>query len=440
MNSPGNIFDSALVPGGVAFVLVLVLVGMGVPVVLVLFLIGAGGYILYAGWDMFLGYTQFLTLDVFSNHSLIVIPLFLLMGALAQASGISRDIFASAKIVTRHSAGSNLYATLLGCAGFGAICGSSLATLSAMGRISLPEMRRQNYAMAPAAACLAAGGTLGILVPPSIILVIFAVQAELNIAELFIAALLPALLALCGYLLASFFVARRLLPDISPDRVREKLSLLGSLSIIAVFGIMIGGLYQGWFTASEAAGIGILLIALIGLLRGDLRRWSAWQEVILQTAALTAAIFLLLWGAALFNGFLALIDLPQQLSGWITDISSSAWLVVAAILVAYVILGTMMDSLSLILITLPVMLPVIQGLDMQLVQDERLLWFGILTLSVVEIGLITPPIGMNLFVVKNMVPEISLPQLWRALAPYLLSDLVRVGLILAFPAICLVLL
>jgi tripartite ATP-independent transporter DctM subunit len=326
------------------------------------------------------------------------------------------------------------------CAGFGAICGSSLATAATMSRVALPELRRHGYSDALATGALAAGGTLGILIPPSVVLVIYAILAEQNIVKLFVAAIVPGVLAALGYM-AAVAVYVRVKPESAGARPRAGRAerwraLVAVWPVALVFAAVIGGIYAGVFTPTEGAAVGAAGTGLIALLSGGLG-WKALGEALGATAVSTGMIFFIVLGAAVFNGFLAFSQLPQQAALWVGTLGLSPWVILGAILLAYLLFGCVMDSLSMILLTVPIFFPMVAALDFGMDPEETALWFGVLVLIVVEVGLITPPVGMNLFVINAMAGTVPLGRTFAGALPFVATDLLRVLILVAFPAITL---
>ncbi|MDV7141835.1 TRAP transporter large permease [Tropicimonas sp. TH_r6] len=391
-----------------------------------------------------------LTYETFSNQGLAIIPLFLLMGQVATRTGMSAALFRAASDWLGHKRGGIAMAAVGACAGFGAICGSSLATASTMGQVALPEMRKRGYSDALSTGVLAAGGTLGILIPPSIILVLYAILAEQNIVKMFTAALLPGLLAAIGYMI-TVAIYVRLRPEAGPVGPRKPWSerwstLIATWPVFAIFGLTIGGIIGDWnwskpgdqalFTPNEAAAFGAVATTLYGFFGGKLNL-SGLLESFLETAKATAMIFFILLGAEVFKGFLALTRAPDQLAGWVLEQGLAPMLVLTAMLLCYLVFGCVMESLSMILLTVPIFLPVIEALDFGMSAEQTAIWFGILALIVVEVGLITPPVGMNLFILNGVAPDIRIGRTYAGVAPFILSDLLRVALLVNFPAITL---
>lgn len=425
-----------------SFPVMLLLIFLRMPIGLAMLIVGVvGNYLITKNWNPTLSLFKNLTYSTFSSYSLSVVPLFLLMGQFASLGGISNQLFNAAASWLGHRKGGVAMAAVGACAGFGAICGSSLATAATMGQIALPELKKHGYSGAMATGTLAAGGTLGILIPPSVILVIYAILTEQNIAKLFLAAMVPGILAAIGYIITIAIVVR-LRPEHAGQpypRVpygQRFLLLLGIWPVLLVFFLVIGGIYLGWFTPTEAAAIGAAGTGLIAFFRGGVTR-SAFARSILQMASATAMIFLIILGAGALNNFLALSQLPQAAVAFVTEQGFNPWAVLVLILVMYLILGCFMDSLSMILLTVPVVYPIVTALDFGLPPAEFGLWFGILILIVVEVGLITPPVGMNLFIINSMARGTPLSETYRGVLPFVVSDVARTTILVIFPAITL---
>ena len=422
------------------FCLMLLLLALRVPIAASMFITGAAGYVTVAGLDPLLSYLKTVAYGRYSIYDLSVVPLFLLMGNFASRGGLSKALFAAAEALIGHYRGGIAMAAIGACAGFGAICGSSLATAATMGQVALPELRRFEYSPGLATATLAAGGTLGILIPPSIVLVIYAILTEQNIAKLFLAAFLPGILAALGYMLAiAIFV--RLYPGSGPvgethswgERIA---ALIDVWPVLAIFIVVIGGIYGGIFTPTEAAAVGTFCAGSLAAFRG--LRWHGFLECLHGTAEATAMIFFILLGADILNVFLALTQMPVELARWVEGSGLAPLLVLFAILAIYVVLGCIMDSLSMILLTIPIFFPVVMGLDYWgLAPTEKAIWFGILALMVVEIGLITPPVGMNVYIINSLARDVPMSVTFRGIIPFLISDAIRVMLLVLFPVLSL---
>ena len=424
-----------------SFAVLLLLIFLGIPIALAMLVIGLfGAWFIYGSIDPLLYQLNQLAYSTFSTHSLSIIPLFLLMGQLATVGGMSKALFRAAEAFIGHRKGGVAMSAIGACAGFGAICGSSLATAATMGQVALPELRRAGYAGGLATAALAAGGTLGILIPPSIVLVIYAILAEQNIASMFAAAIVPGVLAALGYMLVVSIVVRldpSLAGNIERASSQARWQALRDIWPVAViFVVVIGGIYTGVFTPTEGAAVGVLTTGVLAWRRGGITRESA-KRMLQGTATGTAMVFFIVLGAAAFNTFLALSQMPQELAAWIGTLQVSPYVVLVAILVFYLLLGCVMDSLSMILLTIPILFPVVSVLDFGLPPEQAAIWFGILVLIVVEVGLITPPVGMNLFIIQSMAPDVPMQATYRGVLPFVLSDLLRVALLVAVPGLTL---
>ena len=428
---------------GAALLLALpILLLLRVPVAIALLTAGGVGYCLLNGWLPFLHYLKTMPLNKFSSHSLSVIPMFILMGRLAFNSFLGRDLFDAAQALLGRFRGGVGMAAIGGCAAFGSICGSSLATASTMAELALPEMKRFGYSGGVATGILAAGGTLGILIPPSIVLIIYAILTEQNIAKMFLAAVIPGLLAATLYMLAIFIWARRRWPRALPhslSRRRQLATLARAHHALWLFMIVMGGIYSGWFTPTEAASIGVVYTLVLFFCRCGWQ-WRELQRSLLATAKFSAMIFLILLGAEILNSALALAGMPEAIANWAAALEWPPLVVVGLILLLFLGLGCILDSLSMVLLTVPLLFPVVIGLDLAMPADDVAIWFGILVLGVVEVGLITPPFGLNVFVINHLAPQVPLRDTFVGVLPFLAMDLLRILLLLAFPALSLALL
>ena len=431
---------TGIAAGLTGFAVLLALMAIRIPIAVAMLAVGVGGYGLVNGWLPLLAYLKTNTYYQFSTYSLSVIPLFVLMGEFATHAGLSRALYRSAAAFLGHLRGGLAMASIGGCAAFGAICGSSLATAATMGQVALPEMRRYNYSGALATGSLAAGGTLGILIPPSVILVLYALMAEQNIAKMFVAAMVPGILAAVGYMIAvAVFV--RLRPDAGPAAPaaswgERRASLKETWSIIVIFGVVIVGMYRGWFTPTEGAAVGAFGAFVLAVLHGGMRL-SGLIECLQGTAKTTGMIFLIMLGAEMFNAFLSATQAPMLAAQMIVEAGHSPMLILLAILVLYLAMGCVMDSMSMLLLTIPIFYPIIGGLDFGMSREDTLIWFGILAVVVVEVGLITPPVGMNVFVINGMARDVPMWESFKGVMPFLISDFIRIGILIAFPAITL---
>jgi len=431
--------------GFASFPILLLMIFLRAPIGLAMLLCGFGGWYMAMGGNPgpLLNKMKTETYTTFSSYSLSIIPMFLLMGQFATLSGMSSALFRAAEGFLGHRRGGVAMASVGACAGFGAICGSSLATAATMSKVALPEMKRYGYSGGFSTATLAAGGTLGILIPPSVILVIYAIITEQNIAKLFLAAFVPGILAALGYIITiSIYV--RLNPHAAGTRppvpMAQRFAALGACwPVLVIFGVVVGGIYGGYFTPTEGSAIGAAGTGLAALLAGSLN-WQVLKDSLWGTARTTGMIFFIVLGAGFYNGFLALSGVPQFMADWVLGQGLSPWIVLSVILVFYLLFGCLMDSLSMILLTVPIFFPVISAMDFGLSPEHVAIWFGILVLIVVEVGLITPPVGMNLFIINAMDDETPMTQTYRAVMWFVGSDIVRVAILVAFPAITLFLL
>ncbi|KUP90838.1 TRAP transporter large permease [Tritonibacter horizontis] len=424
-----------------SFPVLLMLVFLRAPIALAMIAVGVGGTYLVIGSPMMtLNQLKTLTYGTFSNYSFSIIPLFLLMGQFATLSGMSTSLFKAAESFLGHRRGGVAMSAVGACAGFGAICGSSLATAATMGQVALPELRRYGYPDSLSTGALAAGGTLGILIPPSVILVIYAILAEQNIAKLFVAAFIPGILAAIGYMIAiSIWVrVRANAAGVSPRMPwGQRLVMLGKVwPVIVIFGAVVGGIYGGIFTPTEAAAVGAAGTFLVALFSGEMS-WPRLSESILTTASASGMIFLIILGAGIYNNFLSLTQLPQDASAWVGAQGFSPWFVLTIVLIMYLLFGCVMDSLSMVLLTVPIIFPIMSALDFGMSAGDFGLWFGILVLIVVEVGLITPPVGMNLFIINSIAKTTPISETYRGALPFVVTDIIRVVFLAAFPAITL---
>jgi C4-dicarboxylate transporter DctM subunit len=419
----------------------LVLMAVRVPIALAMLVPGLVGYVAFAGWSPLLSFLQGMAYSRLANYDLTVIPLFLLMGQFATAGGLSKALFGAANALIGHFRGGVAMASVLACAAFGSVCGSSVATAATMAKVALPEMRRLKYSGRFATGTLAAGGTLGIMVPPSVVLVIYSIIAEQNIAKLFAAAIVPAFIAMSGYILAiSVYV--RLFPAHAPaqekaDRAKLRAALKDVWPIALIFLIVFGGIYGGFFTPTEAAAIGAASTFLATSLRGELTLGKV-LDCFYDSAVTTGMIFMIFLGADLLNATLALSQFPVALADFVSHLGWPPLVVIGSMLVFYVILGCVMDELSMIMLTLPIFLPTVAGLDLYgLAPQAKFIWFGILVLMVVQIGLIAPPVGLNVFVINGIAKDIPLSETYKGIMPFLITDFIRTALLLAFPLLTL---
>ncbi|HZR03767.1 MAG TPA: TRAP transporter large permease [Burkholderiales bacterium] len=429
--------------GLLLFAILMALLVIRVPIGVAMFCVGASGYFYLTDFAPLplLSSLKTLAYARLSNYDLVVIPLFLLMGQFATHGGLSRALFRFVSDYLGHLRGGIAIAAIGACAGFGAICGSSLATAATMGHVALPELKRYRYAGSLSTGALAAGGTLGIMIPPSVPLVIYAILTQESIGKLFVAAVVPGVIAMIGYMIVVQIIVRWK-PEAGPagprapwrDRLR---SLAEVLPVLLVFAVVIVGIYGGWANPTEAAAIGAAACGLLALTLGRMRMRELIDSL-LGTAQSTAMIFLVLLGADMLNTALALSQMPAELAAWVKDSGLAPLLVMSMILLIYIFLGCVMDSLAMILLTIPIFYPMVMGLDFwNLTPTEKSIWFGILALMVVEIGLVHPPVGMNVYIINRLAKDVPLIETFKGVVPFLLSDLLRIVLLLLFPGIAL---
>jgi len=426
--------DNPLLLGGTGFAITIALIILEVPVAVAMGLVGLLGCAWLIGGDAIISIGSTTTWDSLTNYTLSVLPLFVLMGNLASRSGLSSRLYQSARTLVGHYKGGLALATMGACGGFGMISGSSLATAATMGRIAVPEMLEANYTKSLASGTVAAGSTLGILIPPSTILVIYAYLAEQSIKSLFMAALVPSVLAFALYCVAVYLpimLGWVSAPSVERSSFRQRLAAVLDVGpIVVIFVLIIGLLYSGFLTANETAAIGVGLVLLYGVFS---RRLSF--ENLLGAAADTArtcgALYLVVIGANLFNFFLALTGVPFTITTLLDGFVSNPLLLIIVMTIIYLVLGCLMDSLAMVLLTVPLFVPIVQaaGIDP--------IWFGIYVVMVVELGLITPPVGMNLFVIRASHEGLRLHEVWKGIIPFIIVDLIRVALIVAFPMLVL---
>jgi tripartite ATP-independent transporter DctM subunit len=423
------------------FVMMLGLMAIRIPIGLSMFIPGALGYMLIASDVALLNHLKGAVYARLSVYDLSVIPLFMLMGAFAMHGGLSKALFEFSNAILGRFRGGMAMAGVLACAAFGSISGSSVATTATIAQVAYPEMRKLNYSGRLATAALATGGTMGILLPPSVTLMIYAIITEQNITKMFLAAYAPALLAAIGYLLA-IAVYVRLYPEHAPTPSKpsrqEFLAAAKNVWPIGlIFTLVFGGIYGGIFTPTEGASIGTAMTFLIATLRGNMSL-PILKKSLLSTAQTSGMIFMIFIGADMMNACLALSQLPNELASSVANAHISPVAVMFAIMLFYVILGCVMDEMSMILLTVPVIFPVIIGLDFfGLPPSDKALWFGVLILMVCEIGMIFPPVGLNVYIMNGLAKDVPMSETYKGVIPFLISDAIRMVLLIAFPGITL---
>jgi tripartite ATP-independent transporter DctM subunit len=432
--------EQSLLIGLVGLVALVALIAIRVPIAYSMILVGGIGTMVLTDPRIFLAQLKNLAYSQFSIYDLSVLPMFVLMGNIATRAGLSRDLFRAANAWLGWMRGGVAMAAVAACAGFGAVCGSSLATASTMGQVALPELRRYRYSPTLATGTLAAGGVLGILIPPSVVLVVYAIVVETSIVTMFIAAFLPGLMALL-FFLVTIAIYVRVLPQSGPpgDRVPRAEFIEATIKVapvVGIFGMVMGGIYFGLFNPTPAAAVGVFLVTVFGLLRGVFR-WPQLRDALLDTAKTSGMIYLILFGAQILNIFMARGGVPQAAAEMMANSGLSPIVVMVLLLLALIVLGCLMDSLSMILLTIPFFWPVISVMDFGMSPDDLKVWFGILALIVVELGLITPPVGMNVFVISALARDVPMRQTFVGVMPFFAAELVRVAVIVAFPALTL---
>jgi tripartite ATP-independent transporter DctM subunit len=421
------------------FGLMLLLMVVRVPIAAAMFVAGTVGFVVQSGFSPFINFINNLAVSRLANYDLSVIPLFILMGHFATQGGISKALFKFAAAVMGRFKGGLAMSAVLACAAFGAICGSSVATAATITGVALPEMKRHGYSGRLSTGTLAAGGTLGILIPPSVPLVIYAILTEQNIAKMFAAAMLPGIIAMLGYMIA-IAIYVRVVPGQAPDKEEVQTltleSLMGIVPIAAIFIVVFGGIYAGFFTPTEGAAVGAAATFLAALMKGELTRES-FIECFYATALSSAMIFMIFMGADVMNAALARTQVPSQLAEMVVAMDLAPLMVVGGILLLYVVLGAVMDELSMLLLTIPIFFPIIMKLNFGMTPEHTAIWFGIMVLMTVGFGMLAPPVGLNVYVVNGMAKDVPLSESYKGIMPFLISDTLRTLLLLFFPGITL---
>jgi C4-dicarboxylate transporter, DctM subunit len=421
-----------VIEGLIGLTAMMVIAFLRVPISLAMGLVGVVGYAYMRDWNWAVAFamTQTKLYETGRNYTLSVVPLFILMGNFVTRAGMSQELFRAAYAFIGHLRGGLAMATVWASAGFGGICGSSIATAATFAKVAYPSMKRFGYSDRLAAGVVAGGGTLGIMIPPSTIMVIYGVFTETNIGKLFAAGIIPGILGailLCGAVRYMTWRDPASGPPGERSSWRERwLALRDVWAVAALFFFVMGGIYGGLFTATEGAGMGAFGAMIFALWRRALT-WRTLYDSLLESARTTAMLFLILIGALMFAEFINITTMPSDLKAFVTRFELSPITVVAAISVIYVVLGTAMEELSMVLLTMPVFFPVVMHLGFDPV------WFGIIIVCVVEIGLISPPVGMNMFVLKTLLPEVSTGTVFSGVLPFMWADVVRLAILIAFP-------
>ncbi|MFG6439115.1 TRAP transporter large permease [Roseateles sp. LKC17W] len=416
----------------------LVLMAVRVPIAIAMFMPGALGYIFLSGFDPLLAHLKGAVYGRVSVYDLSVIPLFMLMGAVAVQGGLSKALFDFANALLGRFRGGMAMAGVLACAAFGSISGSTVATTATIAQVAYPQMRRIGYSGRLSTAALATGGTMGVLLPPSVTLMVYAILTEQNITKMFLAAYVPALIAAVGYIIAIAVMVRLNPQDAPPAQAASRAEVVAAglkvWPIVTIFAVVFGGIYGGLFTATEGAAIGNVLTCAITLIRREMDR-AKFVAAVRTTAQTSGMIFLIFIGADMINAALALSQLPAQLADVVSHLQISPLMVMAGVMVFYVLLGCVMDEMSMILLTVPTLFPVIMGMDFfGLGGADKALWFGILILTVCEIGMIFPPVGLNVYIMNGLARDVPMVETYKGVVPFLITDGLRLALLIGFPA------
>lgn len=441
----------ALLIGFSGLGVLVVLIALRMPIAYSMILVGGIGVTILNGPSIFFSQLKTLGYGQFSIYDLSVVPMFVLMGNLSTKAGLSHALFRGASVWLGWMRGGVAMSAIAACAGFGAVCGSSLATASTMGQVALPELKRYKYSDSLATGTLAAGGVLGILIPPSVVLVIYAVIVEANIVTMFMAAMIPGIIAVLLFLV-TIAIYVRVRPESGPagervDRAEFIDATINVIPVVIIFGLVIGGIYLGFFNPTPAAAIGVVLVWAYGSVRRFIKM-KEMKEALLETAKTTGMIYLILLGAEMLKIFMSRGGVPQAVAEWMGNSGLPPMTILVLLLVALILLGMLMDSLSMILLAIPFFWPVlveINGGDyidaaqagFGMTSEDLKIWFGILALIVVELGLITPPVGMNVFVISAMAKGVPMRETFIGVMPFFLAELVRISVLVAFPAITL---
>ena len=418
----------------IGFVALFTLMLLRVPVGMAMGLVGVCGYGYIAGSGPALKLIGQTSMRTVTDYTFGVIPMFMLMGAFVSVSGVSRELFRAANAFIGHLRGGLGVATVVACGGFAAICGSSVATAATFSSVAYPEMRRFGYPQSFSTGVIAAGGTLGAMLPPSTVLAVYAILTQQDIGKLFMAGIVPGILAMLMYVLTIVIIVK-VRPDWLPRGPQttwpERMAGIKDVwAPVLLFVFVIGGLYGGYFTPTEAGGVGATGAFLLGVLRGKLDR-AGTLTALLSATRTAAAVFTVLIGALIFGYFLTITQVPQNLTAYVSELGLGRYQVLALIMVMYLLLGCLMDAMAMIILTVPIIFPII----VQLGFDP--IWFGIIIVMTVELGLIHPPVGMNVFVIKSVVPDVSFTTIFKGVIPFVLTDLLRLVILIAFPVIAL---
>ncbi|MBT3991036.1 MAG: TRAP transporter large permease [Rhodospirillaceae bacterium] len=415
---------------GVGFLILFAMLFSGIPIAFGMIIVGTAGFAFLSGWAPSLAMAGQTAFDTVLNYEFSVLPLFILMGNFITRSRLSEELYTASHAFLGHRKGGLAMATIVACAGFSAVCGSSLATAATMSKVAMPSMRRYGYADSLASGSIAAGGTLGILIPPSVILVLYGIMTETEIGKLFAAGFLPGMLGMALYMLSANLVSRfnpKLGPavDITPWPERWA-AMRGIWGILLLFSIVMGGIYLGVFSPTEAAGIGASGAFFFALARRTLNL-RAIIEVLIETGRTSTMVFIVLIGAIMFSNFVDVTRAPNHIQTFVEGLQIAPILVILVILVIYIVLGCVLDSIAMMLLTVPIFYPLVAGLGYDLI------WFGIIVVVVIEISLITPPIGLNVYVIRATLPDVPLGTIFKGVTPFIVADIIRLALLVLVP-------
>ncbi|EPP22445.1 TRAP dicarboxylate transporter, DctM subunit protein [Vibrio fluvialis I21563] len=427
--------DASMI-GFICIAIMLIMIAFRAPIALSMAVTGFVGFASIVAFQPAVAILDSAPFDALSNYSFSPIPMFILMGVFASKARMSQELFNGAKTLFGSWRGGMALAAVTSCGIFSAISGSSLATAASMSRVALPEMKRNGYSVSLATGTLAAGGTLGIMIPPSIALLLYALITEQSVGDMFIAGVIPGLLGLalyCVAVAATVWIFPNLAtPGEKTTLMQKIIGLKGLLPFTAIFAFIIAGIYAGFFTPAEAAAIGAALTLVIALIRG--MTWAMFLEAVNETLSISAMIFFMIIGAEIFGFFLSVSRISYSLVDYVQSLNLSPYMVLFAVLMLFILLGCVMDSIAMLLLTVPVVFPLIQAAGFDPI------WFGIVAVITVEVGLITPPVGMNVFVIKSLDKDLNITDIFKGVIPFVLSDVVRLGLLIVFPSLALALL
>lgn len=425
---------STMTIGFLGFAFLMILIFLRMPIAVAMAVVGLLGMTFLNGANAGLNLFKTVPYATIANYGYIIVPLFILMGNFCFHAGVSKELYHTVRTWLGQLRGGLAMATVAACAGFAAVSGSSLATAATMGTVALPEMKKYKYDPTLATGAISAGGTIGILIPPSIVLVIYGILTETPIGTLFIAGVIPGILEALFYIATIYILCKRnpaLGPPGPPTTMTEKIvSLKGTWTILVLFTVVIGGIYLGVFSPTEAAGIGAAGALSLALLRKRIS-WGGFKDSLSDTLKTSGMIFTILIGAMIFGYFLAVTRLPFELASAVSELNVGRYYILAAILVVYLILGCMMVPMAMLILTLPIVFPLIVD------QGFNPIWFGIITVRIFEIAQITPPVGINVFVIKGVADDVSMGTIYKGIFPFFIADLLHLALLIAFPQIVL---